>query len=154
MVRRAKPAQARAWLVLGRFVYSGGQARLADTGLARDQHDPAFPRLWWPRRDALDSSTVPWCFYSERHAEWKLSVVSGPRNHLYRTTIGLIPGAFRAGGEANHVGDFADELDLEDILAGADVNAIDEATKDLERLRSCCGVYLAMRQKLTQRSRG
>ena len=45
MVRRAEPAQARAWLVLGRFVDSGSQARLADTGLARDQHDPAFARL-------------------------------------------------------------------------------------------------------------
>jgi hypothetical protein len=125
----------------------GGRIKLADNRPTRE----VCQRFG---RTCDDSSTVPWCFYSERHAEWKLSVVSGPRNHLYRTTIGLIPGAFRAGGEANHVGDFADELDLEAILAGADVNAIDEATKDLERLRSCCGVYLAMRQKLTQRSRG
>jgi hypothetical protein len=127
----------------------GGRIKLADNRPARE-----VCQFWRFGRTCDDSSTAPWCFYSERHAEWKLSVVSGPRNHLYRTTIGLIPGAFRAGGEANHVGDFADELDLEAILAGADVNAIDEATKDLERLRSCCGVYLAMRQKLTQRSRG
>ena len=64
-------------------------------------------------------------------ADWKLSVVSGPRNHLYRTPIGVGSWAFRAGGEPHHVGDFADELNREAILAGADANAIDEAAKTI-----------------------
>jgi hypothetical protein len=29
-------------------------------------------------------------FDLKRDADWKLSVVSGPRNHLYRTPIGLV----------------------------------------------------------------
>jgi hypothetical protein len=38
MMRRAEPAQTRAWLVLGRLVYGGGQARLADAGLTGEKH--------------------------------------------------------------------------------------------------------------------
>jgi hypothetical protein len=61
-------------------------------------------------------------------------VVSGPRNHLYRTPVGLIREAFRTGGELYHVGDLPDEFNREAILARADTNAIDEAAKDLKRL--------------------
>jgi hypothetical protein len=73
-------------------------------------------------------------------ADWKLSVVSGPRNHLYRTAIRLIAQAFRAGREPHHVGDFAHELNREAVLTGGDANAINEAAKDLKRLRFCRGI--------------
>jgi hypothetical protein len=62
-------------------------------------------------------------------------VVASPGNHLYRTPIGLIPQAFRAGGEPYHVGDLPDEFNREEvILARADADAIDEAAKDFKRL--------------------
>jgi len=52
----------------------------------------------------------------------------------HRTPIGLIPQAFRAGGEPYHVGDLPDEFNREAGLAGADADAIDEAAKDFKRL--------------------
>ena len=61
-------------------------------------------------------------------------MVSGPRNHLYRTAIRLIAQAFRAGGGPDHVGDLPDEFNREVVLAGADADAIDETAKDIKRL--------------------
>src|SRR6266404_5993693 len=62
----------------------------------------------------------------------QLSVVSLPRNHLYRTPIRignrrpLGAGGFVLRAQIDHGGDFADELDLEALVGRMQGNSLDE----------------------------
>ena len=58
----------------------------------------------WARFWADCCSPNSLSFDLNRDGDRKLSVVSGPRNHFYRTPLGLTPKALGAGGELYDVG--------------------------------------------------
>jgi len=66
--------------------------------------------------------------------------VASPRNHFYRTSIGLLCQAFRASKEAHHIGNLADKLDFDAIFSGFDADALDHAARNLKRLHPCPGI--------------
>jgi hypothetical protein len=59
--------------------------------------------------------------------EMRLSLASLSRYHLYGTAIWLAFGAFSARNECDHVGDLADELELEAVTDGTNDDLVDEA---------------------------
>jgi hypothetical protein len=91
-----------------------------------------------PTNKAAVRARKPPSFESKRHAYWKLSVVSGPRNHQGRTA------ASRRGGgrflaEGQDLGQCTDDGDLAMAarLTGRPLDSIDERTNGLDDLRAC-----------------
>src|SRR6266404_4274724 len=76
----------------------------------------------------------------------QLSVVSLPRNHLYRTPIRignrrpLGAGGFVLRAQIDHGGDLTDQLDLEALFHWAQDDPLNEPAQDLERFAPGFGV--------------
>jgi hypothetical protein len=74
----------------------------------------------------------------------QFSVVSGPRNHLYRTGRLLVEdgpfGFALCERQPHHAGDFAGEFDLEAIFDRLQLDALDETAQEAERLVAGRGI--------------
>jgi hypothetical protein len=65
-------------------------------------------------------------------ADCELSVVSGPRNHFYRTPLDSRSKVLRSRGELDHVRNLANEFDLETAFSRAELDALDEVPDQVE----------------------